>query len=51
MRKFVSLPTKIMGIFIVFLLFASVSLTYLWVNKNNQDYDIQQQTLLDQDQK
>lgn len=40
-----------MGIFIVFLLFASVSLTYLWVNKNNQDYDIQQQTLLDQDQK
>lgn len=34
-----------------FLLFASVSLTYLWVTKNNQDYFVQQQTLLDQDQK
>jgi diguanylate cyclase (GGDEF)-like protein len=51
MRKFVSLPTKIMGIFMTFLLFASISLTYLWVNKNNQDYGMQQQTLLDQDQK
>jgi diguanylate cyclase (GGDEF)-like protein len=51
MRKFVSLPTKIMGLLMAFLLFASVSLTYLWVNKNNQDYSIQQQTLLDQDQK
>jgi hypothetical protein len=50
MRKFVSLPTKIMSILMVFLLFASVSLTYLWVNKNNQDYSVQQQTLLDQDQ-
>ena len=34
-----------------FLLVASVSLTYLWVTKNNQDYFVQQQTLLDQDQK
>lgn len=34
-----------------FLLFASGSLTYLWVNKNDQDYSTQQQTLLDQDQK
>jgi diguanylate cyclase (GGDEF)-like protein len=51
MRKFVSLPTKIMGTLIVFLLFASASLTHLWVNKNNQDYSVQQQTLLDQDQK
>jgi diguanylate cyclase (GGDEF)-like protein len=50
MRKFVSLPTKIMSILMAFLLFASVSLTYLWVNKNNQDYSVQQQTLLDQDQ-
>jgi diguanylate cyclase (GGDEF)-like protein len=51
MRKFVSLPSKIMGLFMTFLLFASVSLTYLWVNKNNQDYFVLQQTLLDQDQK
>jgi GGDEF domain-containing protein/23S rRNA U2552 (ribose-2'-O)-methylase RlmE/FtsJ len=51
MRKFVSLPTKIMGLLVAFLLFASVSLTYLWVNKNNQDYYVQQQTLLGQDQK
>jgi hypothetical protein len=48
MRKFVSLPTKIMSILMAFLLFASVSLTYLWVNKNNQDYSDQQQTVLDQ---
>lgn len=34
-----------------FLLVASVSLTYLWVTKNNQEYFVQQQTLLDQDQK
>ena len=51
MRKFVSLPTKIMSLLMAFLLFASVSLTYLWVNKNDQDYSIQQQTLLDQNQK
>lgn len=51
MRKFVSLPTKIMGLLMTFLLFAGVSLTYLWVNKNNQDYYIQQQTLLEQDRK
>ncbi len=40
-----------MGVLIAFLLFASVSITYLWVNKNNQDYAVQRQTLLDQDQK
>jgi diguanylate cyclase (GGDEF)-like protein len=40
-----------MSIFMAFLLLASASLTYLWVNKNNQDYSVQQQTLLDQDQK
>lgn len=51
MRKFVSLPTKILGILIAFLLFASVSLTYLWVTKTNQDFYVQQQTLLDQDKK
>ena len=51
MRKFVSLPTKILSLLIAFLLFASVSLTYLWVTKNNQDYFVQQQTLLEQDQK
>ena len=51
MRKFVSLPTKIMGLLMAFLLFASASLTYLWVNKNYQDYNVQQQTLLDQDKK
>jgi diguanylate cyclase (GGDEF)-like protein len=51
MRKFVSLPTKIMGLLMAFLLFASASLTYLWVNKNNQDYNVQQQTLLEKDQK
>jgi diguanylate cyclase (GGDEF)-like protein len=51
MRKFVSLPTKIIGLLMAFLLVASVSLTYLWVTKNNQDYFVQQQTLLDQDQK
>jgi diguanylate cyclase (GGDEF)-like protein len=51
MRKFVSLPIKIMGILMAFLLFASTILTYLWVNKNNRDYGVQQQTLLDQDQK
>ena len=51
MRKFVSLPTKIMSLLLAFLLFASGSLTYLWVNKNDQDYSTQQQTLLDQDQK
>lgn len=34
-----------------FLLLASTSLTYLWVNKNDQDYSVQQQKLLDQDQK
>lgn len=51
MRNFVSLPTKIMGLLMAFLLVASVSLTYLWVTKNNQEYFFQQQTLLDQDQK
>ncbi|WP_299085021.1 bifunctional diguanylate cyclase/phosphodiesterase [uncultured Paraglaciecola sp.] len=51
MRKFVSLPTKVMGLLTAFLLIASTSLTYLWVTKNNQEYSVQQQTLLDQDQK
>jgi diguanylate cyclase (GGDEF)-like protein len=51
MRKFVSLPLKIMGLLMAFLLFASASLTYLWVNKNNQEYYVQQQTLLGQDKK
>ncbi|MEP1446431.1 MAG: EAL domain-containing protein [Paraglaciecola sp.] len=51
MRKFVSLPTKIMGILMAFLLIASASLTYLWVNKNNQDFYVQQQTLREQDKK
>lgn len=40
-----------MSILLAFLLFASVSLTYIWVNKNNQDYYVQQQTLRAQDQK
>ncbi|WP_339725776.1 EAL domain-containing protein [uncultured Paraglaciecola sp.] len=51
MRKFVSLPTKIMGLLMAFLLIASALLTYLWVNKNNQDYFVQQQTLREQDKK
>ena len=51
MRKFVSLPTQIMGLLMAFLLVAGVSLTYLWVAKNNQDFYVQQRTLLDQDQK
>ncbi|GAC21915.1 putative bifunctional diguanylate cyclase/phosphodiesterase [Paraglaciecola arctica] len=51
MRKFVSLSTKIMSLLMAFLLVASGSLTYLWVNKNNQDYYVQQQTLRAQDQK
>jgi diguanylate cyclase (GGDEF)-like protein len=51
MRKFVSLPSKILGLLMAFLLVASVSLAFLWVNKNNQDYLIQQQTLREQDQK
>lgn len=33
------------------LLLASILITLLWVNKNNQDYDIQQQTMRQQDQK
>jgi diguanylate cyclase (GGDEF)-like protein len=49
MRRFVSLPLKIMSLILAFLLFASVSLTYLWVNKNNQDYLVQQQKLREQD--
>jgi len=40
-----------MGLLMAFLLVASASLTYLWVTKNNQDFFVQQQTLLDQDQK
>lgn len=51
MRKFVSLPTKIMGLLMAFLLIASASLTYLWVNKNNQDFYVQQQTVREQDKK
>lgn len=51
MKRFVSLPFKIMGLIMAFLLIASVSLTYLWVNKNNQDYLVQQQTLREHDQK
>jgi diguanylate cyclase (GGDEF)-like protein len=50
-RKFVSLPLKIMGILMAFLLFSSISLTFLWIDKNNQDYQIQQQQLREQDQK
>lgn len=34
-----------------FLLIASASLTYLWVNKNNQDFYVQQQTVREQDKK
>ncbi|MCF2950304.1 EAL domain-containing protein [Paraglaciecola aquimarina] len=51
MRKFVSLPYKIMGPLMALLLMASLLITLLWVNKNNQDYDIQQQKLRQQDQK
>lgn len=34
-----------------FLLIASISTTFLWISKNDQDYLIQQQKLRDQDQK
>lgn len=34
-----------------FLIFASVSLTFMWIDKNNQDYQIQQQQQREQDQK
>jgi hypothetical protein len=51
MRRFVSLPFKIMGLIMAFLLIASVSTTFLWISKNDQDYLTQQQKLREQDQK
>ena len=51
MRRFISLPIKIMGVLMAFLLFASISLTFLWIDKNNQDYQIQQHQLREQDLK
>ena len=51
MRRFVSLPYKIMGLIITFLVLASVLLTFLWIDKNDQDYLTQQQTLRTQDNK
>tara|TARA_R110000868_G_scaffold22375_4_gene91787 strand:+ start:292 stop:2727 length:2436 start_codon:yes stop_codon:yes gene_type:complete len=50
-RRFVSLPFKIMGLIMAFLLIASVSTTFLWISKNDQDYLAQQQKLREQDQK
>ena len=51
MRPFVSLPFKIMGLIMAFLLIASVSTTFLWISKNDQDYLTQQQQLREQDHK
>jgi diguanylate cyclase (GGDEF)-like protein len=49
MRIFVSLPWKIMGLLIGFLLIASVLLTFIWIDKNDQDYLSQQEALHDKD--
>jgi diguanylate cyclase (GGDEF)-like protein len=51
MRRFVSLPFKIMSLIIAFLLIASISMTYLWINKTDNDYLSQQQLMREQDQK
>ncbi|MDP5041610.1 MAG: hypothetical protein NWQ26_12180 [Paraglaciecola sp.] len=51
MRRFVSLPFKIMSLIMAFLLIASISMTALWVNKTDQDYLYQQQLLREQDKK
>ena len=51
MRPFVSLPFKIMGLLMAFLFIASVSTTFLWISKNDQDYLVQQQQLREQDRK
>lgn len=51
MRRFVSLPFKIMGLIMAFLLFASITTTFLWISKNDQDYLTQQQLLREQDHK
>ncbi|KXI30517.1 diguanylate phosphodiesterase [Paraglaciecola hydrolytica] len=40
-----------MGLIMAFLLIASVSTTFLWISKNDQDYLTQQQKLREQDQK
>ncbi|WP_239023965.1 putative bifunctional diguanylate cyclase/phosphodiesterase [Paraglaciecola marina] len=50
MRRYLSLPFKIMGLFMAFLLIASISLTYLWVGESNQNYAFQQKKLHDKDQ-
>ena len=51
MRRFVSLPFKIMSLIMAFLLIASISMTALWINKTDQDYLYQQQLLREQDKK
>ncbi|MDU0353463.1 EAL domain-containing protein [Paraglaciecola aquimarina] len=51
MRKFVSLPIKIMGPLMLSFIVSSALITLLWVNKNNQDYNVQQQTMREKDQK
>lgn len=51
MRRFVSLPFKIMSLIMAFLLIASVSMTLLWISKTDKDYLSQQQLLREQDQK
>jgi diguanylate cyclase (GGDEF)-like protein len=50
MRLFISLPWKILSLLMIFLLIASVSLTFIWIDKNNQDYQSQHQELHDRDQ-
>ncbi|MFT2089392.1 putative bifunctional diguanylate cyclase/phosphodiesterase [Paraglaciecola sp. 2405UD69-4] len=50
MRRYLSLPFKIMGLFMAFLLIASISLTTLWMEENNQDYAFQQKMLREKDQ-
>jgi diguanylate cyclase (GGDEF)-like protein len=51
MRRFVSLPFKIMSLIMAFLFIASISMTFLWINKTDQDYLSQQQLMRERDQK